>query len=144
MSFSLSINYDGNCRDAVTFYAKVFEQEVPSFLTYAEGEVLLSSVNQIPEKMKSRVMRTCLNIAGTPVEFYDIPDTFGFFQGNNMVLNISCKDAKKAKKIFELLSENGAVDIPYTQIKDGRYYGMLEDKFHMHWMIKTELNKFEI
>lgn len=141
MSFSVSINFNGNCREVVTFYAKVFEQDIPSFLTYEEGESMLPSGFRIPDKMKSRVMRSCLNIAGTSVEFCDIPEAFGAVQSNSMFLSVTYKDYGKAKKIFDLLSQNGEVDVPYIQIGEDKYYGVLEDKFHMHWVIKAQLDK---
>ena len=37
MSFSIFINFNGNCREAVTFYAGVFGPEMPKLMTYADA-----------------------------------------------------------------------------------------------------------
>lgn len=135
MSFCVTIQFNGNCREAVTYYAKVFGQPVPSILTYEHGEALLSSEFQIPAKMKSCVMQSRLYIEGTPVEFCDTPDTFGFCKGENMFLNVTYKKYDKANRVFDLLSQDGEVDVPFVQMKDGMYFGMLKDRFHVRWNI---------
>lgn len=137
MPFSITINLGGNCREAVTFYAKVFQQDIPLFLTYGEGVASFDSDFDVPEKMKSRVMTASLNIAGTVVEFCDTPDIFGFVQGNGMFLTITFENSDEAKVIFDRLSDNGYVDASFSKTKDGRYYGKVEDKFNMGWIIKA-------
>ncbi|QOV18120.1 VOC family protein [Blautia liquoris] len=138
MSLNISVNFDGNCREAVTFYAQVFEQPIPYFLTYEEGEHLIPSKMQIPDSMKSRVMRTSLNIAGTSVEFYDIPDAFGFIRGNSTSLSVAYKDYSRVKRISDLLSQDGEVEVACEQPDEGMYYGILEDKFQIRWLIRTQ------
>ncbi|SHJ31124.1 VOC family protein [Hespellia stercorisuis] len=140
MSLCVTVQFNGNCREAVLFYARAFKQEIPLFLTYEEGKSSLPCECKIPDKMKSRVMHSRLNIAGTPVDFCDLPEAFGFMQGSNMFLSASYKEYDKAKKVFDFLKQDGEVDVPFTQTGVDKYYGILEDKFHVQWIINAQLN----
>lgn len=60
--------FDGNCREAVEFYAKVFNTEKTHFMTYEEGH----QNNPIPEEAKNRIMHTNLNICGSRMMFSDV------------------------------------------------------------------------
>ena len=137
MSFSISINFNGNCREAVTFYAKVFEQNLPSFLTYPQDDTSLDSNFKVSEKMKNWVMYTSLNILGTTIDFSDMPDTFEFIRGNSMALTVLFADSETAKKTFDSLSNNGQVAIPFSEIQGQGFYGMVGDQFGINWVVKA-------
>ena len=137
MSFSMSINFNGNCRDAVTFYAKVFGQKEPHFLTYGEGDTSYDPNYQVSETIKDWVMFTNLNIADTVVEFSDMPDTFEFIRGNSMFLSLTYTDLEEAKNVFVQLSEHGQVFVPFAEIPGTGFYGMLVDQFGLSWTIKA-------
>jgi len=133
----MSINFNGNCREAVLFYAGVFHQEVPHFLTYSEGDTSFDPNFQVSEDMKDLIMNTSLNIAGTIVEFSDMPDTFEFIRGNSMFLTVICQDPEEARKVFVQLSENGQAAVPFSQIPGQGWYGMVSDKYQLGWILKA-------
>ncbi len=136
MAFSISISFNGNCRQAVAFYAKVFEQDISSILTYGAGAASFLPDVQASPQMKSRIMSAPLCIAGTTVEFCDTPSAFGFNQGNNIFLTVCYEEPHEAKKIFDRLSEDGEIYIPFSKIQEN-YYGILEDKFNLCWIVKA-------
>jgi len=133
----MSINFKGNCREAVLFYAGIFQQEAPCFLTYAEGDTSFDPNFQVSEDMKDQIMHTSLNIAGTIVEFSDMPDTFEFIRGNSMFLTVTCHEPEKARKVFEQLGENGQTAVPFSQIPGQGWYGMVSDKYQLGWILKA-------
>ncbi len=61
MSVQVYINFNGNCREAVEFYAEVFKAEKPQIMTY--GEVPPDPEFDLPEEAKELVMHTRLNIS---------------------------------------------------------------------------------
>lgn len=138
MALGISIIFDGNCREAVSFYAKVFEQELPPFLTYAQAECDASNPNmQVPDRMRQRVKSTVLNIADTPIEFCDTPDAFGHACESNVQLTVLCEDPGGAKQVFNRLSDGGEVEVDF-HLAEGRYYGVIKDQFHTGWIIKAK------
>lgn len=70
MPLDVFVNFNGNCREAVNFYAQVFGLEEPAIMTY--GEAPLDSQMLVTEEIKYLVMHTSLTIFGTVVMFMDI------------------------------------------------------------------------
>ena len=60
MTVDAYIIFNGNCREAVEFYAQVFETEKPQIMTF--GESPSDPKFPLPEEAKDLVMHTRLNI----------------------------------------------------------------------------------
>lgn len=69
MSVDAYLNFNGNCREAVEFYAEVFGTEQPNIMTF--GETPPNPEFALPEEAKDLVMHTRLNINGSNVMFSD-------------------------------------------------------------------------
>lgn len=136
MSVGIKLIFAGNCQEAVSFYAKAFEQDIPDFLTYA-GWKSNDPNYLVSDKMRSRVRSTIMNIAGSSVELCDTPDGYGFICGNNMQLTVTYENPDEARAVFDRLSEAGQVDAVFQQTHDGRYYGLVEDRFQISWAIQA-------
>lgn len=70
MSVDVYINFNGNCREAVEFYAQVFGTETPQIMTF--GETPPNPEFPLPDEAKNLVMHTRLNIEGSNVMFSDV------------------------------------------------------------------------
>lgn len=138
MTFSNFINFGGNCREAVTFYATVFDQEVPCFLNYGEMNTSFDPNVKVSEKGKSLVADTCLTIAGTVVRFSDMPDNFELVRGNSIALSVSYDTVEEAREVFYRLSKGGQVFVPFAEIPGQGYYGMVGDPFDISWMVSAK------
>lgn len=137
MSFGISINFDGSCREAVTFYADLFGLPTPVFVTYGEGDTSFDTNVDMSEEGQNRIMFSSLNIEGVDVMFSDMPDNFDFVRGNSMTLTLTYQDTVKAQAIFDRLAQNGQVFVPFAQIPGHGHYGMLADSFGLSWIIQT-------
>ena len=137
MSLSINIMFSGNCREAVIFYAKVFEQETPHFITYGESNTYFDPNVQVSEEGSKHIMSASLNIADSIVNFNDMPDNFEFVHGNNFGITIFYDSVDEAKVIFDRLSEKGQVFVPFTEIPEQGKYGMLADQFDIMWTVKA-------
>lgn len=132
--FSISLNFNGNCKEAITFYANVFKQENPTFLTYGELDTSFDPNVQMSEEGKNRIANVQLNIGGTIVTFCDMPDNFEFINGNNLTLCVGFSDFAEATRVFNELTENGGmVFVPLTQ--ENPAYSLLADQFGINWNI---------
>lgn len=69
MSVEVYLVFNGNCREAMEFYAKVFKTEPPMISTF--GESPQSPDFPMPEEAKNLVMHGRLNIDGTTIMFSD-------------------------------------------------------------------------
>lgn len=55
--------------------------------------------------------------------------------GDNVHLSISGSDAKKLTEVFNKLSQGGKLDMPLAKQFWGDTFGMLTDKYGVHWMV---------
>ena len=139
MALQLFVNFDGNCREAVTFYAKVFRTGAPKFMAYGEAPPDPDMV--LDEKEKNLVMFTDLNILGSTVMFCDNPPGMPFVMGNNISLTVVTKDAEELKRLFHELSAGGEVGMELQETFWSNLYGMVTDKFGINWQFSHDSGK---
>lgn len=133
MSIEVYVFFNGNCREAVEFYAQVFRTEKPKIMTY--GDMPPSPGSSLPEKAKSLVLHTQLNISGSNVMFSDFPTGMPFTAGNNINLVIASKDTDEIKTLYDKLKEGGTVRMELQETFWSKSYGMLTDKFGVGWQL---------
>lgn len=132
-SFDLFINFDGECRDATTFYAKVFGSEIQDQMTYAEAPP--DADFPVPEVDKDKIMYACVPIFGCNVMFMDMPTGMPLVKGNNISPTISTGDRNELQRVFAALSAGGKVEIELQKTFWSDLYGMVTDKFGIIWQI---------
>lgn len=134
MAVNIYINYNGNCKEAVQLYSKVFKTDEPKIMTF--GEAPQDPENPIPEEAKNLVMHTYLMISDTMLMFSDILPGMRFEKGNNMTLAVQTGDLKEVEEWFNNLSaEGGTVDMPLQETFWSKCYGAVIDKFGVTWQI---------
>jgi PhnB protein len=133
MAVGVYINFNGNCREAVEFYAKAFGTEEPKIMAF--GDAPPNPEFPIPEEAKKLVMHTELNISGSRVMFSDTFPGMPFNQGNNITLVINSSNVDEIKSIFNNLKEGGKVEMDLQETFWSKCYGNLTDKFGIGWQI---------
>ncbi|QUW22818.1 VOC family protein [Sporosarcina sp. Marseille-Q4063] len=136
MSVDVYLNFNGNCREAVEFYAEVFGTEKPEIMTF--GEAPQHPDYQLPEEAKDLVMHTRLNISGSNVMFSDVFPGNPFVAGNNISLALVSEDMDEIKSVFSKLSEGGTVRMELQETFWSKSYGSLTDKFGIEWQASHE------
>ncbi|GGG58831.1 VOC family protein [Paenibacillus radicis (ex Gao et al. 2016)] len=139
MSIDVYLNFNGNTRQAVEFYAEVFETEPPSIMTF--GETPPDPNYPLPEEAKDLVMHTRLNIMGSNVMFSDVFPGMPHTVGNNITLAIVSKDIELLKSLFHKLKEGGKIGMELQETFWSQLYGNLTDKFGIQWQINHEDNE---
>ncbi|SEB61282.1 VOC family protein [Paenibacillus sp. GP183] len=136
MSVDVYINFNGNCREAVEFYAKVFGTEQPQIMTF--GETPPSPEYPLPEEAKHLVMHTRLNIDGSNVMFSDVFPGMPFVAGNNISLSYISKNIEEIKYLFHKLKEGGTIGMELQETFWSKCYGSLKDKFGIEWQFNYD------
>ncbi|QKI81412.1 VOC family protein [Kroppenstedtia eburnea] len=136
MAVDVYINFNGNCREAVEFYAEVFGTERPKIMTY--GDVPPNPEHSMPEGSEDLVMHARLNIRGSNFMFSDVPPGMRFVAGNNISLSISSRDLDEVKSLFHKLKEGGTVGMELQETFWSKCYGNLTDKFGIEWQVNYE------
>jgi len=133
VQMELFINFDGNCREAVEFYAKTFKSTVNHLMTYSQ--VPPSENYTVPEADKNRVMYAGIPIGDMVMMFSDVPSGSKFIQGNNISLTYSVDSKDEVKRIFNELKAGGEVLMELQQTFYSELYGMVKDKFGIIWQV---------
>ena len=133
MQFSAFLMFDGNCREALEYYKKVFNSEVKNLMTY--GDAPPSPNYSIPESDKNRVMYSDIRIGEIDLMFSDVPTGDGITKGDNILLALGVDKKEEVIRIFNCLKENGKVNMDLQQTFYAELYCMVTDKFGIIWQI---------
>ena len=135
MSFDVFINFDGDCRAALEFYAKVFKLDMPEqIMTYEQAPGFEGDGGD-------RIIYASLPIFGCNVMFSDCPPNSGYVKGTNIALTLGTTDADEIKRLYTELSEGGFVNMELGKTFFSELYCMITDKFGITWQLS--LNSFE-
>jgi PhnB protein len=136
MAVDVFLNFNGNCREAVEFYAKVFGTEKPQIMSF--GDAPPNPEFTLPEEAKNLVMYTSLNIKGSNVMFSDTFPGRPLVAGNNINLTISSKNLEEIKSLFNKMKEGGTVGMDLQETFWSKCYGMVTDKFGIPWQFSYD------
>jgi PhnB protein len=136
MSVDVYVNFNGDTREAVEFYAQVFVTEKPNIMTY--GEAPPSPEFPLPEEAKNLIMHTRLNIDGSNVMFSDVFPGMPFVVGNNISLSIVNNNEEAIRSWFNKLKEGGTVTMDLQETFWSKCYGQLTDKFGIAWQFNYD------
>jgi PhnB protein len=129
------LNFDGNTREAMTFYAKCLGAEL-EIQTFKE-------VGMDAPGAGDRVVHASIRKGG-PANVIMASDTQPgqpFTMGNNVWLCVDCDDTAEQDRLFTSLGEGGQVLMPLDVMFWGARFGMLRDKFGVSWMFNCEVKK---
>ena len=131
MAIETYVNFNGNCREAVEYYAEVFETKKPEFMSFEEAPE--DPDFALPLESRHLIMHVALEIEGSTVMFSDtFPDT-PVTQGTNISLVISTDDKERITYLFDRLKEEGKVEMELQETFWSKCYGSLVDKFGIVW-----------
>ncbi|WP_379970944.1 VOC family protein [Ectobacillus sp. sgz5001026] len=133
MAVEAYLNFNGNCREAVEYYAQVFETEKPQIMTF--GEAPSDPKFPLPDEAKHLVMHARLTISGSNVMFSDVFPGTPFVAGNNISLSIASENMDEIKSYFHKLKEGGTVGMELQETFWSKYYGQVTDKFGILWQL---------
>lgn len=140
MKFSLFISFNGNCKEALELYSKVFGSEVQGLMTF--GQMPPAPDYTVPESDKDKVMYADLDIFGTTIMFSDFPEGMPYVAGNNISPTLVTKDKDEMHRIFNALKEGGKIEMELQETFWSELYGMVTDKFGITWQLSHDSGRY--
>lgn len=128
------LNFDGRCEEAFKFYEQCLGGKVECILRYSETPM----AEQISPEWKNKVIHSSLKV-GDQVKLMGTdcpPEHFQKAQGISVTLGI--KDLKDAERIFQALSEDANITMPFQKTFWSSGFGMLVDRYGTPWMVNCE------
>jgi PhnB protein len=133
------INFNGNAEEAFNFYKSVFGGEFGSIVRFKD---LQSAEFPVSENEANKIMHIVLPIGGSTLIANDVPESMGRVSENENRSKIAVfsETKEEADKIFNGLSEGGAVEMPMAESSWGTYFAGLRDKYGIEWTVEFDPN----
>lgn len=127
------LHFQGQCSDALSFYAVVFNGTDLQLLPYAGAPDAPADWRD-----STRIMHAQLRIYDGMLMASDFPE--GFAGDPQMAVSVmqSTPDVPEAQRVFQALCEGGAVIHPFGPSFFSPGFGMVKDKFGTHWIISAD------
>jgi PhnB protein len=132
------LHFNGNCRAAMEFYKQALGVDLfimtfgetpddPAWVTPESRDLIMHSALKRGETL---FLMAADNMPGST-----------FNEGNNISVCIECESAEEIEAFFKALSAGGEVTLPLQDMFWNARFGMINDKFGVHWMLNFALPK---
>ena len=134
MKSNTYLHFNGNCEEAMAFYADVLGAETTMQMRFNEAPPEVR--NTLPDFAQNLIMHCTIETGDFILmasDFLNEKETFN--SGNNFAVSINTSNEEEAVTIFNGLAENGFVVMPLDAAFWGGKFGMLRDQFGVNWML---------
>lgn len=137
MKIVTSLSFQGQCREAFEFYARVLGGRITAAFPYGDGPPDMPITG---EKYRSWLMHCWLEVGdqalmGADMDVAWAPNIDKPKNGFDVTLHTS--DTAQARRWFEQLAEGGREVMPFAETFWSPGYGALVDRFGVPWMVNT-------
>ena len=127
------LSFEGRAEEAIEFYKKAVGAKVTMMMRNKESPEA-PPPGMLPPNSGEKIMHSSMTIGDSVVMATD-----GMVSGkpkfDGISLSLTAKDDAEAKKAFNNLAEGGEVTMPLNKTFFASSFGMLKDKFGVHWMV---------
>jgi PhnB protein len=122
--------FEGRADEAIEFYKKTLGAQVEMLMRWkdAPDKSMCSPGNE------NKVMHSCMKIGETSVMASDGRNS-GKPNFDGFSLSVDAKSDAEAKTMFDALSDGGQVVMPVGPTFFASSFGMVRDRFGVHWMV---------
>jgi PhnB protein len=122
------LNFNGNTAAVMNFYKSVLGGDL-TMQTFGDANMAEDA------KDKDLIVHASLKSGSVVIMASDTLPSTPVTAGSNFRLSLQGQDAKSLTDIFDRLSQGGEVEMPLAKQFWGDTFGMLTDKFGIHWMV---------
>jgi PhnB protein len=133
MQLSPYLLFNGDCEAAFKFYERVLGGKIEAMMTHAGSP----AEEQVPTEWRNKILHAFMTVGDTTLMASDAPPGH-YEKPQGFSVSIQLKDPAEAERIFNALSENGVVRMPFQQTFWSPGFGMLVDQFSIPWMVNCQ------
>ena len=127
--------FDGNCAQAMAFYAEALGGHIEMMMTYGQVPV----ANECTADSAERVMHARLRLGERSIMASDCPTGQPYDGMRHISLCLSFDSVAEAERIYDVLRQDGEVRMALTPTFWAGAFAMLVDRFGTPWMINGAL-----
>lgn len=136
MEFSVYLNFNGNCEDAMNFYKEALGAEMKMMQRFGD-----SPMPNVAEEDKHKVLHCGIEKDGFFIMASDTMSKDHVTFGNNSSISLNFHNEAEIDQTFAAISEGGKVTMPLQDTFWGAKFGMCEDKYGVNWMFNYDRPK---
>lgn len=133
------LNFDGTAEEAFNFYRNVFGGEIKGMMKMKDAP----DGDKLPAEEQELVMHVALPIGNDIFLMASdiIPSAGHKLQpGSQTYVLLDVESREEADRLYQGLSDGGAIEMEIQDVFWGAYYGSFTDKFGIRWMINFDKN----
>ncbi len=125
------LSFDGNCAEAMKFYASVLDARLEALITYAQA----GSDMPAPPEHGDKIMHAYLVHPDFELMAGDMPPGMPYEGVKGAMMTLTYPTAADGRRAFEALAEGGTVTMPLGETFWAEAFGMVTDRFGVGWMV---------
>jgi PhnB protein len=126
--------FNGDCRDAFTFYAKSLNGQIELMMTFGESPAR----EQVPPNCLDLVMHTRLLVGDQAIMGSDTTPERPVNGMSGCSISLNVDNVAEAERVFGALADGGSIQMPLEATFWAARFGMLVDRFGVAWMVNCE------
>lgn len=130
------LDFDGRAEEAITFYQRALGAKLNFLMRHGDSPEP-PPPGMLPPGMEQKVMHADLT-AGDAHFMVSDGRCGGQPSFTGVMLNLAFPDAAAAKRAFDGLADGGTVTMPLGATFFSPCFGMLTDRFGVHWMLMVD------
>jgi PhnB protein len=123
------LSFDGQCVEAMKFYAEVLGGKLDALITYGD----MPSDQPCPAGHAGRIMHANLTHPDFVLMAGDAPPGVPFEGMKGVMMTLTYASADEAKRVFDQLAAGGTVTMPLAETFWAEAFGMVTDRFGTGW-----------
>ena len=133
------LTFNGNCREALTFYQQLFNGKILYLGTFGE----MPDAPPMPEAARNAVMHVNLQIGAQALMGSDaMPGAGeacagGYSKPQGLWVSIGVGSMAEGQRVFDALAAGGQVTMPFAATFWSPGFGMVTDRFGTPWMVNV-------
>ncbi len=133
MQVSPYLNFNGQCEAAFKFYAECLGGTINTMIPFGGTP----AGAQVEPEWTKKIMHAHLTAGSTVVMGSDVPHG-RYEKPQGFAVSVIIKTPEAAERVFQALSQQGAVTMPIQKTFWSARFGMLVDQFGIPWMVNCE------
>ncbi|SHK40330.1 PhnB protein [Maribacter aquivivus] len=131
MKIQAYLAFNGDCQEALNFYANLFNAEIKNRQTYEDKKI------DVPSSFRQKLQHAELKGKGVHFMAYDASPDTPLNNGNQISMSVDTNDLDEGKQLFQDLSSGGQVHHDFREREWG-YFGRCTDRFGIGWMVNVD------
>ncbi len=134
MQLTTYLFFHNNAAEAFDFYARCLDGEIIGKVTYGD----MPDGQEMSDDSKGLIANICLKAGDSTLMASDCPPGQPFDPMKGCAVAIGVDSVEQAERVFAALGEGGSITMPIAETSWAQRFGMLTDRFGIHWMVNCD------